>query len=161
MKGDILNQRLLDRIRESDLALVVHYPVARVAATTGPGDGTPVNPLTGTETLIPFPDPVTPAKPDVTLPCLWLDSYLAVGRTSTSDWAVNRIGWVAGATAVARVAITDAALDSDMPFGDTVFTGAESVEFQGRHYRVVSVQPIGSSFRTPVTYLVWLTGAGK
>jgi hypothetical protein len=83
------------------------------------------------------------------------------GDLGRAEALVENMGWVAGADAAARVKVSDAALNQSDPYGDTIFTDAEYVEFTGRRYRVLSVQPIAASFVTPYTYYVWLQGAVK
>jgi hypothetical protein len=159
-----LKRRLLARIDDSALALTVHYAPARPSATPTGGTATaPLNPLTGappTHTLVQGAAPA-PAAPPVTMPCLWLD--VAAARNATLDEDRVRMnmlaGWAATATAQARVAVRDAALDPDAPWGGTVFDGAAYVEAQGRRYRVLGVEPIGASFADAYTYAVWLQGA--
>ena len=152
-KGDNLVKRLLARIHESGLQLTVHYPEVRPVATgTTPSATGPVSPLTGpTPSTTVFPTAVTPEKDPVTIDCLWLDSYVGVGGTAADAIITNRVGWVAGATALARVDIADAALEPDNYAGDTIFTAADHVEFQGRRYKVLAVEPVAASFRPPAT----------
>jgi hypothetical protein len=163
MRGDMVADRLTAWIRASGLTLTVHYPAPRaVVPTTGPVTTpvvAPVSPLTGPKPVqTVFPAAVTPAKPAVTLSCLWLDTTVLGPKDMTR---VTRLGWVEGATALARVLVADAALDAAVPTGHTVFTGAEVVEFHGMRYRVLAVEPVGASFRAPLTYHVWLTGGGQ
>jgi hypothetical protein len=105
--------------------------------------------------------PTTSAAP-VTLPCLWLDSFgNLVLSLQTERVKAGLSGWYASATAMARVLVSDAALDPDDPWGDTVFTGADYVEHSGHRYQVVAVDGLGASMGPPVTYYVWLRGAAK
>jgi hypothetical protein len=121
-----------------------------------------VSPLTGpAPTTTVFPTAPTPVKPSVTVDCLWLDSYVSVAGTPVDAIVTGRVGWVQGATALARVAVADAALDPDNYAGDTIFTAADHVEFQGRRYKVIAVEPVAASFRLPVSYHVWLAGGNK
>lgn len=161
MRGDRLNAALVDRIRSSVHTLTVIYPVARpVMAGTPPVASAPLSPLTGPAiTQVVFPTAAVPDRPSVTLRCLWLDSYTS-RMVNSEPIRRNRIGWREGATAVARVLVSDAALTSD-PWGDTVFTGAEIVEHGGHRYRVDAIDAVGSSFSAPLTYHVWLFGAVK
>lgn len=160
-RGDVLNRQLAQRITDSPHTLVVVYPPARPVVTGTAPTTTPLNPLTGpAPTLTVFPTAPTPERPNFSIKCLWLDSFQNA-TSSTSRFTVNRVGWLAGADALARVLVADAALNAAAPWQDTVFTAAEHVEFQGRRYRVVAVQPLMNSFTAPLTYHVWLTGAAK
>lgn len=159
-RGDRLNEALARRIRDSVYEITVRYPPPRPADTdVAPADA-PVSPLTGpapVQTVFPAA-PVTTADP-VTVRCLWLDSYVNAG--SPTKISVNRVGWLASAQALARVLVSDTAVDPENPWGDTIFTGAEAVDFMTMRYRVLAIEPIGSSFAKPLTYHVWLTGAQK
>lgn len=162
MRADILRRRLEARVRSSPHRLTVHYPAIRPVVPAAPAPITaPVNPLTGpapVQTVTPATP--TPQKPAVTLTCLWLDSY--GGTTNiTHEYRVGRVGWLATADALARVLVADAALDVTQPWGETVFDGAEAVEFNGRRYRVLGVQPVSGSFTVPLTYYVWLAGTAR
>ena len=160
MRGDRLNAQLTARIRDSVHTVTVHYPVVRPVMAGAPPAAAPLSSLTGpAETEAVFPITGTPSAPDVTVSCLWLDSYSS--RTMTPDSiGHDRVGWRAGATALARVLVSDTALTSD-PWADTIFTGAEVVEHRSHRYRVQAVEPVGASFSEPLTYHVWLTGALK
>jgi hypothetical protein len=93
------------------------------------------------------------------MPCLWLDALAAA--LTPDRRAQTAVALVAGATALARVRVSDAALDADAPYGDTVFTGCLHVESNGRRYRVLAVEPIAAGHYAPHTYAVWLVGAEK
>ncbi len=157
-----LKRHLLRRIDGSALSLTVHYPPARPATTPTGGTATaPASPLTGPPvTHTAAVSPATPERDPVTMRCLWLDVAAARNATLTDDRTRAMLaGWAEKATAQARVAVRDAALDPDAPWGGTVFDGALYVEAQGRRYRVAGVEPIGASFAAPATYAVWLVGA--
>lgn len=161
--ADMVNRRVVERIRSSQYSLTVHYPPARPAATgTAPGQ-TLLSPLTGpvVTTDVVSSDP-TPSQPPVTLACLWLDMTTSVS-SALGGAPMHRYawGWIEGSEAVARVTIEDAALDVNVPFGDTVFTGAAYVEFQGKRYTVLGVGVPHSGFGAPATYYVSLIGANK
>lgn len=163
MRGDNIRRSVLARIRDSGLTLSVVYPPTRPAATGASPASAPLSPFTGPvpTTVVVTTDP-TPAKPSVSLKCLWLDTYGSVVQAVNADRIRTlNVGWMEGATALARVAVDDAALDPTKPLGDTVFTGAERVEFSGSRFRVLNVQPVGASFYAPYTYYVWLIGAVK
>lgn len=158
-----LQRNLVRRIDASALTITVHYAPPRPSVTPLGGTASaPTNPMTGappTPTLVVTAAP-DPEHPSVTMPCLWLDVAAARNATLTDDrLRVSLAGWVASATAQARVAVRDAALDEDNPWGGTVFDAAEYVTSQGRRYRVIGVEPIGASFSNPATYAVWLQGA--
>ncbi len=160
-QGTNVEKRILTRIAGSANSLVVHYPESRPVITGSTPQAGPVNPLTGpapTTTVYPT-DPV-PILPPITVQCLWLDSFKSMGKTK-NNLTVENVGWRQGTDAVARVSIKDTALDETDPFGDTIFTGAEFVEFSGQRYDVVQVEPIAASFRAPVTYHVWMKGSVK
>jgi len=163
MRGDHVRASVLARIRNSGLTLVVVYPPGRPAATGSSPAPAPISPFTGPAptTTVVVSDP-TPAKPSVSLKCLWLDTYGSVVQAVNADrMRALTVGWLEGATALARVAVDEAALDPAKPLGDTVFTDAERVEFGGSRFRILSVQPVGASFYAPYTYYVWLVGAVK
>lgn len=161
--GDVINARLTARIDKSGLTLTVNYPPDRPIATgTAPG-AEPTSPLTGpAPTQEIFPTAETPSQTSVTLKCLWLDLVGGVVAGLGKDRiAWESAGWMQDAEAVARVKVSDAALDVTDPYGDTVFTGATSVTFNLHEYRVLGVKPVGPSFCPPITYYVWLVGAAK
>lgn len=160
-RGDVLNARLLERIATSELSLTVQYPAARATASGSSPGPAPVNPLTGTNPApTVFPAAVTPAKPAVTLKCLWLDVTTQIPAPLNKEARViEAVGWIDGLQAVARVAVSDAAIDATDPLGDTVFTDCLKVVFQGHDYKVLTVKPLSASFRMPVTYYVGLTSA--
>jgi hypothetical protein len=99
------------------------------------------------------------------MPCLWLDtiSLTSASRLGFGSDAVNfpAAGWVQGATAMARVLVDDAAVDPDDPSAGTKFDACEEVEFQGKRYRILQIDPISASFSLAYTYAVWLHGAVK
>lgn len=159
-RGTALNNRLAARIKSSAVSLDVIYPRIRVATPIAVPTTAPVSPLTGpktTATLV--PGTTTPAKPTVKgIPCLWLD---ATANAMQSRERINTdldTGWRAGAEAMARVLIADAALYPDAPYAGNVFDGSDSVVAHGKMWKVVAVEPIGHSFTAPTTYAVWLKG---
>ena len=159
-RGDFLEGRLLARIKESSLSLSVHYPPARPAATGASPGAAPLSPLTGPRpTTSVYPGPETPSKPSKTLKCLWYPSTDFLPHRLR--FTPNGTGWAANADAFAQVMVSEAALDPDDPFGDTVFTACERVEYQGHRYRVLAVQPVSAGHRQPATMYVWLVGAQK
>lgn len=163
MRPALLQQQLLlARIAESEVQLSVHYAPARPpAAGSSPSATRPANPLTGTIAPPKAIQPaLEPAKPAVTMNCLWLDTA-SVGELTRGATHQDEKGWLRGADALARVAISDAAVDPDQPNGATVFDDCEHVERDGRRFRVLKVEPVGPSFAAPCTYSVWLTGAVK
>jgi len=162
MRGDMLNERLLDRIRNG-LEMTVAYPEERPAVTGSSPTSTPVNILTGTrQTPAVYPVSGTPIRPAVTLKCLFYPAYGSVpGQAGRNKHYIDTVGWQADADALAQVEIAEAALDEDDYRGDTVFTGCDHVEVSGHHYRVLSVVPIGPGHRDPVSYYVWLKGNAK
>lgn len=162
-RGDIIQRRLLERIRTSGLTLTVVYPPSRPALVGSTPTSAPLSPFTGPNPVQDVVDATpVPAKASVSLSCLWLDAYGSPSQSALSDQIRTlRVGWYAGATALARVAVSDAAIDPAKPLDDTVFTGADHVEFQGSKFRLVSVQPVGAGFYAPYTYYVWLVGATK
>ncbi len=141
-QGTNVEKRILQRIAGSANSLTVHYPEARPVIPGSTPQAGPVNPLTGpapTTTVYPT-DPV-PILPAITIQCLWLDSFKSMGK-SLHNITVEKVGWRQGTDAVARVTVAAAALDATDPFGDTIFTGAEFVEFSGQRYDVIQVEPI-------------------
>jgi hypothetical protein len=151
------------RIAGSGLTLTVVYPPARPAATGSVPGTALVNPLTGPApaTVVVAPTPV-PARVTATLKCLWLAVYGSVLSAVQIDKIEKvRPGLVPGATALATVAVKDAAVDVTQPHGDTVFTGASHVEFRGERYSILSVEPVGPAFADPYVYYVWVTGSTK
>lgn len=156
------NRRVTARIKQSQLTLTVHYPAARPAGTgTAPG-AVPLSPLTGPlPTTQIIPSAVTESASPVTVPCLWTDmSAGGVGADLIRD-EIRRFGpgWVEGSSAIARVCVEDAAVDPDVPFGRTIFTGCAYVDFEGKRFTVLTVKAPHPSFARPVSYYVWLTGA--
>jgi hypothetical protein len=160
---DRVRTALLKRIDDSFLSITIHFPPPRATLTPLGGTATaPASPMTGapvTPTLVPAA-PAAPERDPVTMKCLWLDVAAARNATLTDDRLRATLGgWVETANAQARVAVRDAALDPDNPWAGTVFESAAYVEFQGRRYRVIGVDTIGTSFDRPATYAVWLEGA--
>lgn len=95
----------------------------------------------------------------VTMPCLWLD--MASG-TDISELPTHeqrkylQLGWTEKATAMARVLVSDAALDPNNPYGGTRFDRADYVSFGGGKFFVLQLIPISASFKEPESYYVWL-----
>lgn len=158
-RGDNLNRRLLQRIDESPLVMRVIYPPVR-PITVGASPATSLqSPLSGPPPSTVYPVEPTRQQAAVELKCLWYDAVSGVASALSKDQrAVNLVGWVAGAQALAQVKIADAALSEDDYLGKTVFTAAEAVEFTGHRYRVLAVQPVAAGHRVPTTYYVWLQG---
>lgn len=160
-RGSNVEAQILKRIKDSVNTLTVHYPEARPVLTGNTPVTGPSSPLTGpVPTTTVYPGTPVPTSPAVTVSCLWLDSYSAMGKAA-NNMIVQAIGWKQGTDAVARVSIEDTALDSTVPLGDTIFTGASHVEFSGQDYDVVQIEPVASSFTVPATYHVWMKGAIK
>lgn len=157
-----VNARIIARIENAGHTLTIVYPATRPVATgVSPGVG-PVSPLTGPAAVdaVFEPDP-TPYQPDVTVQCLWTD--MATGSQMTDNPSVdkfryNQLGWVRDASALARVLISETALDPTNPYAGTKFDAADHIVYQNRRYRVLQVNPIEASFGTPVSYYVWVTG---
>lgn len=157
-----VNARVIDRIVHSGKTLTIVYPAVRPVATgTSPGTG-PTSPLTGASTTdVIFEGEPTPYQPSVIVKCLWADmatSSEMTDRPSTDRYIYNQLGWVRDATAVARVLVSETALDPTNPYAGTKFDAADHILYQSRRYRVVQVVPIEASFGIPVSYYVWLTG---
>lgn len=162
-RGDALDAGIEARIAASAYLLTVRYPPARPAPTGSAPGAAPANPLTGTPpTTTVVPTTPTPAKADVTLPCLWLDLVTSVPSEVRRDGRdAGLVGWSQEVEALARVRVSDAAEDPTQPFGRTIFDDCLEVLAQGRVYRVLGVKPIAASFRLPRTYYVGLAGAIK
>lgn len=160
-----LQARVKERILASTETLTVHYPAARATVSgTAPVTTTPVSPLLAPEATPVWlaPTEAEPVKPSVTMSCLWLDSYQGLVSGLGDDRVrVSRMAWRTEAHAVARVLVEDAALDPLDPQGDTVFSGADYVEYRGHRYQVLAVDPIGASMAAPASYYVWLQGAAR
>lgn len=161
-RGDILKASLRKRINEGKQELTVHYPPARTAPTgTAPGLSTGlVSPLTGVvsqPTLV--QQEITPAKDPVTMKCIWTDRTSLM--VSMDNRAVQQLGWIESARAMARVLVEDAAIDPDEPSKGTIFVDASYVEHEGRRFRVLQIDPIGIGTLAAYSYAVWLIGAEK
>jgi len=159
---DFIDAAIITRITNSPQRLTLVYPAALPTAT-GIAPGTaPLSPLTGSPVTQQVVNPApTPIGADLTVNCLWLDS--ATGgelsdRLSEEALQFKRAGWLAEATALARVLVSDVAIDPDNPYGGTEFDRVERVEHFGQRYRVLQVVPFGSGSKIPVTYHVWLVG---
>lgn len=145
--------RVLARIKESENQLTVHFQVSRTIPTgVAPGPA-PINPLgeIATPTLL-TPDP-TPSRSPVTIQCLWMEAN-ALSDAPRSMRQMSDYGWRADADATARVS----ALDAADGVGKTIFDSPDYVEMDGRHFTVLSVVPIQSSFSKPYSYQVWFKG---
>jgi hypothetical protein len=160
-RGASVDQRILKLIDESLITLTVTYPPPRPAASGSGATSAPISPLTGPEpSYTVVPAAVTPSKPSDTMNCLWLDMPVSVRETlSRERIGIESVGWIDQVEAVVRVKISDAAVDPTDPLGPTVFTDCMYVLCQGHQYRVLGTKPIGSSFRPPVSYYVFLTGS--
>ena len=157
-----INLRMKKRIEDSGLTISVVYPVARPAASGSSPGSLPVNPLTG-----PAPaDGVFISDPagyqtSVTLKCLWLDALTGREATDVVHTEVRKVlqaGWVVGATCMARVLVSEAALDPTNPYAGTKLDAADHVVFRGARFRIMQITPIGAGFGPPTTYHVWLVG---
>lgn len=160
-RGDLSSAAIALRITSSPLALTLVFPDKRNAPVLAGPTTRPTSPLTGpvpTQTLT--PPASDPERDALTVPCLWLDSPLA--ETVASDQRSYPLqGWMAEATALARVVAGDVWVDpTDLSKG-TYFEQCAHVAFRGGTYRVLKVDPMGPSFRAPHSYSVWLVGALK
>lgn len=157
-----INQKVKARIEQSGLTLTVVYPPVRPVAS-GASPGTlPVNPLTGPAPAdgVFITDPAG-FQATVTLKCLWLDALTGREATDVVHTEVRnplQAGWAAGATAMARVLVEEAALDATNPYAGTKLDAADHVEFRGARFRIMQITPVGASFGPPTTYHVWLVG---
>lgn len=156
-----IDRRVIKRIEDSPHEITFVMPVARpVAAGVSPGTA-PVNPFTGANpTPTVFVTEPTPYAADVTVKCLWYD--IPTGRElndrTLEPIILGQVGWVAGATALARVLVSDIADNVDEPYRKTKIDKAERAEFRNRRYSIVQVVPFSSGMHVPVTYHVWLSG---
>lgn len=164
----VVRARIADRIARSGVTLTVHFPAPKPAAPAPPTGGTVATPLTGRPPVaaVAPPPPAPPPPEPVVLRCLWLDADTLAATRGAPD--VGPGGWVAGATAMARVRAADAeaapaGLHPAAPGGPrwTLFEEAAAVECRGSRYRVLKVTPLGPSFGPPHSYAVWLAGATK
>lgn len=148
-----MQARVLARISESANQLTVHFQVSRTIPTGVAPGVAPLNPLGAvtTPTLL-TPDPV-PSRSPVTIQCLWMEAN-ALSDAPRSIRQMSDYGWRADADATARVSATDA-VDG---VGKTIFDNPEFVEMDGRHFTVLSIVPIGSSFSKPYSYQIWFKG---
>jgi hypothetical protein len=161
--ADRLGRRIKERIARSETTLTVRYGPARtVPAGSGPM-ARPASPLTGVAPAPLVITPVaTPAKSDVTMPCLFQSTFDERDLDRSRDR--NRggtPGWVREADALVRVRFEDAVVNAAKPEGDTVFTDCEVVIVRGKRYRVLQIDPMGAGFSTPHSFSVWLVGAAK
>jgi hypothetical protein len=160
-RGDQLRARMQARIANSVHRLTVRYGPERPTALGSTPTAAPPSPLTGLAApLIINPPALTPDRPSVTMPCLWLDAYIGLSRGG--DAALQRrTGWVQNATALARVLLTDGLVDPTDLNGPTVFDAAEFIEFNGRKFRLIATELIGSSFAPADSLHVWLEGSHR
>lgn len=162
MGMDYVDAAVVARIKASPLQLTLVYPPALpTAAGVSPGTA-PLSPLTGEpDALEVVLTDAAPVSASETINCLWLD--IATGgeltdRLSNEAIRYRSLGWISEATAVARVLVSDVALDSTNPYTGTKFDKVERVEHFNQRYRVLQVVPFGSGSKVPVTYHVWLVG---
>ena len=149
------------RILASAHQLAIVYPAVRTVATgvaPGPAPTSPLIPQEPASTVL-TPDP-TGYLPSVTMPCLWFD--MATG-TELSDMpshekrTFEQLGWTEAASALARVLVSDAALNTSNPYAGTRFDKADHVEHNNQRFYVLQVIPISASFNLPESYYVWLS----
>lgn len=159
-RGERIEAQLALRISTSPLMLTVHFPRQRDSVSAPSPGSAPISPFmrpgpTAAPVLV-LPDPIRAAK---TMKCLWYASHSGVSGSNTRNSFERSFGqWVANADAIARVLADDAELVMDAAPGTSVFHQAETVEFQGIHYRVVAVAPIAAGWRRPTTLHVGLRG---
>lgn len=150
-------RQLAARIAQSEHSVTIIFPAART-----PVDGTvadaPLNPFAGTSLPAPklLEAPTTPIRAPLTLKCLWLDSPSSATAQSRQN-VVEKLGWYADSDAVARVLASDIVTAP----GQTCFDACDHVEHLGRHFVVLHVTPLGSSFAVPSSYTVWLKTARR
>lgn len=157
-----VNSRIIARIQESGQSFTVVYPAARPVATgTAPGS-MPISPLTGADDAeVVFKTEPTPYQSSLTLKCLWHDVATTdelSDRTSAEKYQFEQLGWVRGATALARVLVSEAALDITNPYAGTKLDASDHIMYYGRRFRVLQTSIMGSGLGTPVSYHVWLEG---
>lgn len=156
-----IDVQIIKRIENSPHEVTFVLPAPRPVAT-GIAPGTaPLSPFTGTDpaTGVFVAEPA-PYGPSTTVKCLWYD--VPTGRElndrTLEPILMGKIGWVMGATALARVLVSEIANDTDQPYEGTKIDKAEHAEFRGRRYKIVQVVPFSSGLYVPVTYHVWLSG---
>ena len=157
-----VNARILSRIENAGTTLDIVYPATRPIATgIAPGPA-PVSPLTGPATVQHvFSGDVTPGQSSITIKCLWHDLATTNelrDRVGQEAYEFKQLGWVRDATALARVMVSEAALDTTNPYAGTKLDAADHVVYKTRRFRVLQVSVMGSSVGSPVSYYVWLTG---
>lgn len=155
-----VNKRLLSRIANAGTTFDVVYPPTRpivVGAAPGPA---PASPLTGPAPVQHvFSGDVTPGQASLTVKCLWHDIASSLGDSiGDEQYRFKQLGWVRDATALARVMVSEVALDPTNPYAGTKLDAADHVVYHTRRFRVLQVSVMGSSVGTPVSYYVWLTG---
>lgn len=160
--SDMIDVAITRRITDSPLSITLVFPpVIPVVSGSVPGTA-PLHPLTGpTTSREVIEDVPTPGETSVIMPCLWLD--VATGgeltdRTTEEARRFQQLGWIASASAVARVLVSDAADDPTDPYGDTKFKRCSYVTYRNQPYRVLQVVPFSSGSKLPITYHVWLVG---
>lgn len=158
-----LDQQIIARIKASPLTLTIVASSARQAPAGSAATTAPTSPLTGAapSSTVLTDGTAAPYLADVTMPCLWMDEAAVLSDNAFNQYKVAQLGWVQGATALARVLVSDAALVATNPYAGTKFDAGSKVTYQGRAYMILSVQPFGSGSRIPVTYHVWLKGLSK
>lgn len=157
---DVIDAAVIARIQSSPLTITLVYAAASTVPTGAAPAAAPANPLTGAQEAVVI-DPAAATETTEDLACLWMD--VATGaelsdRTNPEAIRFAQVGWVAEATALARVLVSEAALDTTNPYKGTKFDKAVRVEHFGQRYRVLQVVPFGSGSKLPVTYHVWLVG---
>jgi len=158
-RGQALGERIIARIRESPFSLTVHFPAQRQVATGSSPTSAPVSPLTRPYTAQAITPPETPSRAPLDMPCLWYSGYDG-SSTAVRRGELTRGGftWRQDADAMARVLSTDAELDPLQPYGESVFSRCTHVEFQGKQYKVVGVNPVTSGWKQATSLHVWFTG---
>lgn len=158
MPGQAASAGVLARIKSSAHTITVTYPPVRVAVTTGDPSVPPLAPLTGPAKVEAVrPATTTSVKPAVTINCLWYDNSSAVLNAPKERRVFEPVGWRQDAQALARVAVSDAALDAAKPYDGTIFDACDTVQHFGQVYRVLQVTQAENGSNLPATYYVWLT----
>lgn len=151
----LLQARIIARIKGSPHRLTLHFPPAPAAVVA-----TPANPFGPTGTATAIPAATTPSFPDKVVHCLWADGVNAGDLASRAEQIMRReVGWYAEATVVARVLVSEVAIDATKPYGATWLDRVQRVSFGGKTYEIVQYTPVSAGFLVPVSYAVWLKGA--
>jgi hypothetical protein len=154
-RGELLQARLRARVEQSPHRLIVVWAPAAPVVTS-----TPTNPFGPQPTPSVIQTPPTPARPAVTLRCLWADGVAQGDLERAAERAMRReVGWYTEATAVARVLVSEAAIDPANPWAGTIFDTAHHVEFRNQRFDVVQWTPVSAGDLTPITYAIWVRGA--